>query len=166
LKPQEHEHLPRVVEAISEGVSLTTLEHSADCDALAVLRPRLPKPEQALAVLRAFQYHGRPYDFDFDFATDSELVCTEVVFKAYEPGAATRGLRLPLVEMLGRKVMPANEIIRQLDAQWGTAEQQFEVVVFLDGHELKGAVERGAAELRASWRRPKWHIVTQNLPKP
>lgn len=166
LKPQEHEHLPRVIEAISEGVSLTALEHSADCDALAVLRPRLPKTEQALAVLRAFQYHGRPYDFDFDFATDSELVCTEVVFKAYEPGAATRGLRLPLVEMLGRKVMPANEIIRQLDAQWGTAEQQFEFVVFLDGHESKGAVERGAAELRASWRRPKWHIVTQNLPKP
>jgi len=164
-RPQEHQYLPRVIEAISEGVSLTTLEHSADCDALAALRPRLAKPERALAILRAFHYHGRPYDFDFDFATDSELVCTELVFKAYEPSGALRGLNLPLVEMLGRKVMPANEVVRQLDEQWGTARQQFDLVAFLDGHERKGAVERGEAELRASWRRPKWHILTQDLPK-
>lgn len=164
LKPQEHGHLPRVIEAISEGVSLTTLEHSAACDSLAVLRPRLSKPERALAILRAFHYHGRPYDFDFDFATDSELVCTELVFKTYEPAAGNQGLSLPLVEMLGRKLMPANQIIRQLDEQWDTPGRQFDFVAFLDGHERKGAIERDVTALRSSWRRPKWHIVSQDLP--
>ncbi|MBM4050729.1 MAG: hypothetical protein FJ279_36995, partial [Planctomycetes bacterium] len=119
LKPQEHGHVPRVIEAISEGVVFTTIEHSADADSVAVLRPRLPKHEKAAAILRAFHYHGRPYDFDFDFRTDSSLVCTELVFKAYEPGKATRGLRFPLVLMLGRPVCPANEMARQFDAQFG-----------------------------------------------
>lgn len=164
LQPQEHGHVPRVVEAISEGVSMTTLEHSAACDSLAVLRPRLSKPERALAILRAFHYQGRPYDFDFDFATDSELVCSELVFKAYEPSAGMKGLNLPLIEMLGRKLMPANEVVRQFDAQWETPAQQFDLVTFLDGHESKGAVERDATAFRASCRRPKWHILTQDLP--
>ncbi len=70
---------------MSEGVIFTTLEHSADCDSLAALRPRLPRREKAQAILRAFHYAGRPYDFNFDFGTDAELVCTELIYKAYEP---------------------------------------------------------------------------------
>jgi hypothetical protein len=154
--------LPRVIEAMSEGVVLTTLEHSADCDSLAVLRPRLPKPEKARALLRAFHYTGRPYDFNFDFATDSELVCTELVYKAYEPAAGFRGLQFPLVEMLGRKVTPANELVKQFDARFATAEQQFDLVVFLDGQERrKAAVDASLDEFRKSWRRPKWHVMVQ-----
>ncbi len=159
---QEQGHIPRIIEAMSEGVSLTTLEHCADADSVAVLRPRLPATERALAVLRAFRYVGRPYDFDFDFATDSALVCTEVIYKAYEPSAGMRGLDLPLVDMLGRKVTPANEIARQFDAQSWTGEAQFEFVAFLDGHEASGAaIEASLEEFRRSWRRPKWHVLAQ-----
>jgi hypothetical protein len=159
---QEQGHFPRVIEAMSEGVSLTTLEHCADADSVAVLRPRLPATERAWAVLRAFQYVGRPYDFDFDFATDAALVCTEVIYKAYEPSTGMRGLDLPLVDMLGRKVTPANEIARQFDAQSGTSEAQFEFVAFLDGHEPSGrAADASREEFRRSWRRPKWHVLAQ-----
>jgi hypothetical protein len=162
LAPQEGGPRARVLEAISEGVSFTTLEHSAACDSLAVLRPRLSKREKAQALLRAFHFAGRPYDFNFDFATDAELVCTELVYKAYEPAADMRGLSLPLIEMLGRKVTPANEIVKQFDAQWGRPEQQFDLVLFLDGHERKGrAVEASLTEFRQSWRRPKWHVLAQ-----
>jgi hypothetical protein len=162
LKPQEEHHAVRVMEAISEGVSFTTLEHSADCDSLVVLRPKLAKTEKAQALVRAFHYAGRPYDFNFDFATDSELVCTELVYKAYEAAAGFRGLRFPLVEMLGRKVTPANEIARQFDAQCGTPEEQFELVIFLDGQERRTkAVEASLATFRESWRRPKWHVFVQ-----
>jgi len=160
--PQEHDHTVRVIEAMSEGVSLTTLEHALDCDSLAVLRPRLPKVEKAQAVVRAFHYVGRPYDFDFDFSTDAKLVCTEVVYKSYEPSAGFTGLKLPTVEMLGRQVTPANEIARQFDAQCGTSEQQFALVVFLDGQERrKNAVESSLAEFRRSCQRPKWHVLLQ-----
>jgi len=162
-QPQEQAHQVRLLEAISEGVSFTTLEHSASADALVVLRPRLSKKEKAVALVRAFHFSGRPYDFNFDFLTDASLVCTELIYKAYEPGEGIdKGLRLPLVDILGRKATPANEIARQFDETYATAQQQFDFVLFLDGHESSNkAVESSLAEFRASWRRPKWHILTQ-----
>ncbi|MEY2429027.1 MAG: hypothetical protein QOJ40_1912, partial [Verrucomicrobiota bacterium] len=160
--PQEEGHLVRIIEAIGEGVSFKSLEHSAACDALVVLRPRLSKAEKARALLRAFRYVGRPYDFNFDFSTDSELVCTELVYKAYEPASGFTGLTFPTVEMLGRKVTPANELVKQFDAQEGTGDQQFDLIIFLDGQERhKKAVEASLAELRQSWKRPKWHVFVQ-----
>lgn len=161
--PKEHDHAVRIIEAISEGVSLTTLEHTADCDSLAVLRPRLSKSERAQAIVRAFYYTGRPYDFNFDFATDAELVCTELVYKSYEPASGFTGLQFPLTEMLGRKLLPANEIARQFDEQEGTPAQQFDLVIFLDGQERKrSAVEASLADFRTSWQRPKWHVITRH----
>jgi hypothetical protein len=165
VKPQEDDHLPRVLEAISEGVSFTTLEHSAAADAVVVLRPRLPKEEKAEAIRRAFHYAGRPYDFNFDFRTDATLVCTELVFKSYEPSEGKRGLTFPMEKMLGRPVMPANLIARQFDEQHGTDAQQLDFVLFLDGHEGDGvAVESDLAAFRESWKRPKWHILKTAVP--
>lgn len=147
----------RVVEAISEGVSFTTLEHSAAADSLAILRPRATKREKAVAIARAFGYAGRPYDFNFDFHTDTALVCSEVIYKAYE-GAIT----LPLETTMRRLNTPPNEIVREFDATYGTTKQQFDFVLFLDGHErAKRAVPADVGEFRASWKRPKWHVVTR-----
>lgn len=166
LKPQPKNHHTRILEAMSEGVSFTALEHCADADSVVVLRPLLSKIEKATALLRAFHYAGRPYDFNFDFATDAELVCTELVFKAYEPSQQLRGLRLPLVEMLGRKLLPANEIARQFDSQYGSKDAQFQFVTFLDGYERgRKAVEASVEQFRQSWRRPKWHVLTQEIRK-
>ena len=167
LAPQEHGHLPRVIEAISEGVSFTTLEHSAACDSLAVLRPRLSKTEKALAILRAFDYHGRPYDFNFDFLTDASLVCSELIYKSYEksyqPAHTSQGLRLPVVDMMGRKLTPPNEIVRQFDENFATSDQQMDLVLFLDGKEALQRAEPASIDaFRNSWRRPKWHIFIQD----
>lgn len=162
ITPQEHDHIVRVLEAMSEGVSFTTLEHSASCDALAVLRPKLAKIEKAQAILRAFHYAGRPYDFNFDFSTDAEIVCTELIYKSYEPANGMTGLKLPTVEMLGRQVTPANEFVKQFDAQAADGKEQFELVEFLDGRErTKNAKQGSLAEFRESWKRPKWHVLTQ-----
>jgi permuted papain-like amidase YaeF/Yiix C92 family enzyme len=161
LAPQEHGHLPRVLEAISEGVVFTTLEHSAAADSLAVLRPRLPKVEKAQALVRGFRYMGRPYDFNFDFQTDSALVCTELIYKSYEPAPGLQGLRLRLDEIAGRTAIPANAIARQFDEDQGTAPQ-LDLVLFLDGQERRGiAIRADATEFRKSWRRPKWHVLVQ-----
>jgi hypothetical protein len=162
VAPQAHHQPVRIIEAISEGVSLTALTHALDVDSLVVLRPRLPKAEKAQALVRAFHYVGRPYDFNFDFSTDAELVCTELVYKSYEPAAGFTGLKLPTVEMLGRRVTPANEIARQFAQQHGTPAQQFDFVAFLDGQEKKQtAVEAPLETFLQSWKRPKWHVVTQ-----
>jgi len=162
VKPQEEGHVPRVLEAMSEGVVFTALEHSAACDSLAVLRPRLEPVEIAEALLRAFGYSGRPYDFDFNFLTDDALVCTELVYKAYEPGPGYRGIRFIVSTVLGRPVVPANEMARQFDLEYGTSTQQVDLLLFLDGYERAGrAAVASVDEFRRSVLRPKWHVVTQ-----
>ncbi len=161
LQPFEG-HTPRVLEAMSEGVVFTSLEHSAEADSVAVLRPRLSKKEKAVALVMAFHYMGRPYDFNFDFLTDSKLVCTELIYKAYEPSKQIRGLKFPLVEILGRKTTPANEIVKQFDAQYGTPQQQFDFVSFLDGVErARKAVSASVETFRRSWKRPKWYLLKE-----
>lgn len=162
LEPQEEGHVARVLEAISEGVVFTTLEHSAAADSMAALRPRLERAEKAQALLRAFKYMGRPYDFNFDFQTDSALVCTELVYKSYEPTPGFRGVRLEVEEIVGRTAIPANSIARQLDDEMRHGVPQLDMVLFLDGQEKLGkAVEADVDELRRSWRRPKWHVIKQ-----
>src|SRR5688572_28968289 len=124
---------------MSEGVVFTTLEHSAAADTLAVIRPRASKRDKAIAIARAFGYIGRPYDFNFDFHTDTSLVCSEVIYKAYEGSVS-----LPLVPMMNRINTPPNEIVREFDATYGTPRQQFDFVLFLDGHELQRAAVFGS----------------------
>jgi hypothetical protein len=153
----------RVLEAVSEGVSFNPIEHAADCDSLAVLRPRVTRAGRAAALLRAFEYAGRPYDYDFDFRTDSALVCTELVCKAYEARGEGR-LIFPIATVMGRPVLPANDIARAFDETFGTEAQQVDLVAFLDGTERGGmAREASVDEFRRSWKRPKWHVVSQAL---
>ena len=155
----------RILEAISEGVSFTSLEYTGASDSIGVIRPRLSKRDKAQAILRAFLYSGRPYDFNFDFLTDSTLVCSELIFKAYEPGGGMRGLRFPVSEVVGRKVSTPNGMVRQFAEQAGSDESQADFVLFLDGFEKeKRAVESTPEQFRASWKRPNWHILIQDAP--
>lgn len=165
LIPKEDRHQARILEAISEGVSFTSLEYTGSADSIGVIRPRLSKREKAQAIMRAFHYSGRPYDFNFDFQTDSSLVCSELVFKAFEPGGGMQGLRFTISEVLGRKVSTPNGMVRQFDEQAGDSTAQADFVLFLDGFEKeKRAVESTAEQFRASWQRPNWHILIQAAP--
>ncbi len=152
----------RILEAISEGVSFNAAEESIRADYVAAMRPKLTKLEKAKAIDRAFAYAGRPYDFDFDFYTDSALVCSELVFKAYEPRQGMAGLKLDLEKMVGRMTMGPNAIVRTFDQQLGSKDEQLGFAWFLDGTE-KGRDARfaDADAFRASWKRPKWDIVQQ-----
>ncbi|XXF79831.1 YiiX/YebB-like N1pC/P60 family cysteine hydrolase [Myxococcaceae bacterium GXIMD 01537] len=150
----------RIIESISEGVSFTGPEHGMHVDYLGALRPRLSKLEKARAIARAFGYQGRPYDFDFDFFSDSTLVCTELVYKSYAPAQDMKGLRIDLVDVAGRRTLPANELVRLFDAEYGREDRQFDFVAFLDGREgSRSAVEGSAEDFRASYRRLKWDIA-------
>lgn len=138
-----------VVEAVSEGVIFTSLEHSAgEADAVVVLRPRLPPEAIREAIARAFSHAGKPYDFEFDFFSSDKLVCTEVVHRAY-----AGQIEFPLVEILGRRTLPAIEIVRH----WSAApdEGPLEFIALLDGDEAAGVCHwSDAATLRASLERP------------
>jgi hypothetical protein len=163
--PYRDGQLPRVIEALSPGVSLTSLDYSATCDSLAILRPRLSIADRAAAVVRAMRYFGRPYDYAFDFGSDQSLVCTELIVKAYLPDSTKKGLKLPLERLMGNLVTPANAFVRQFDQSFGTEDQQMDLVFFLDGNEkVKRAAEADVQTFRKSWNRPKWYIWLQQAP--
>ena len=164
MKPQEEKHLPRILEAIAEGVSFTTLEHSASADSIVVLRPNLSQKNIAQAIIKAFHYSGRPYDYNFDFRTDSELVCSELIYKAYQKTDDSAGLSLPLSEVLGRPLISPNEIAKFFNEEFGKKEQQLSLIIFLDGFEKEHkAIESNVENFLVSWKRPKWHIWVQDL---
>jgi len=151
-----------VIEAMGPGVVFNSLERSAGADYVGVLRPRLPVSEIATAVDRAFGYLGRPYDFDFDFLTDAELVCSELVYKCYQPGSEGRGVPFQLSRAAGRQVLPPNDMAAQFDRWRGEPEPPLEFVAFLDGREKRGdCVRRDEEAFRASHRRPKWDFLQE-----
>jgi len=130
-----HEHV--IIEAVSEGVVFSSLEHSiGGADSAAVLRPRVREEERNEAIARAFSFAGRPYDFEFDFETTDMLVCTEVVFRTY--GGNSGPISFPLEEIMGRQTMPAINLVRKFDREYGTEDADFEFVAFIDGDEQTG----------------------------
>jgi hypothetical protein len=150
----------RVIESISEGVSFTATPHAFGVDYLAALRPRVAPLDKAKAIVRAFAYQGRPYDFDFDFFSDTSLVCTELVYKAYQPSSDQQGVKLPLVDVAGRRTLPANEIVKRFDEEFDSPARQLDFVLFLDASEKQEKTfAADAAALRASWRRMKWDVA-------
>ncbi|TAG26981.1 MAG: hypothetical protein EAZ36_07300 [Verrucomicrobia bacterium] len=121
-----------LIEAMSEGVVFTSVEHSiGGADGVVVLRPRVDETARREIIARAFDHTGKPYDFDFDFFSADKLVCTEVVYRA----VAGR-VNLPLVEVLGRRTLPALEIVRYALSPSG--EKELEFIALLDGDERKG----------------------------
>ncbi len=150
----------RVMESISEGVSFTAIEHAFGVDYLGVMRPRLAPVDKAKAIEHAFKYQGRPYDFDFDFFSDSAIVCSELVYKSYQPGQGQKGVSLELVDVAGRRTLPANQIVRRFDADLERGFPQMDFVLFLDGNEHSGKVALASeAAFRATWKRTKWDIA-------
>lgn len=149
----------RVIEAISEGVVFSVMDHVVG-DYVVALRPKLSKTAKAQAIVAAFDFLDRPYDFDFDFATDHALVCTELVWRAYRPATGKPGLDMPLVEMAGRPTLPANDIARLYVDEWGSEGAQLEFVYFIDAIEReRRAVVSSEEEFRTTPERTKWDLL-------
>ena len=155
-------HPSQVIEAVSEGVMFNTWAHAAG-DYLAALRPtHMGKVERARALTRAFEMFARPYDFDFDFATDHAVVCTELVWRAWRSDGEQPGLDLPLTRVAGRMTLPANDLVRFYDAHADDPVPPLEFVFFIDARErTHSVVISDEAALRGSWKRAKWDIVQE-----
>ena len=141
----ELEHDLAVLEAIGEGVIFTSLEHSVgEADAVAVLRPILSTEQRREALCRALSHRGKAYDFDFEFETTDTLVCTELIFRAYD------GI-LEIPEMgtiMGKKRLPAGDYVRMWADGRTARDQQLHLVRFLDFDETNGmAIESDAETL-------------------
>ena len=129
----EHGHTRRVIEAISEGVVMSSMEEATDADYICAFRPRVSEEAKKNAIIRAFSHVGKAYDFDFDFFTADKIVCTELIYRSYSDV-----IEFPLVKIMGRMTLPATEIIRSFSETRGTAAQSMDFIFFLDSNAKTG----------------------------
>ncbi len=67
-------------------------------------------PEQiARALAQAATHEGKLYDFDFDFFRADRLVCTEVVYRAYD---GIGDLHFELTRRTGRLTLSAEDLVK------------------------------------------------------
>ncbi len=145
---QGHERV--IIEAISEGVVFTSMEHSVgEADAAAFLRPNISDERIKEVIARAFSHAGKPYDFEFDFFSSDKLVCSEVVYRAFDGD-----ISLPLVDVMGRKTLPPIEIVRQCVRERTKPHAQFNFVAWLQSDERRGRVTFGGEE--AFYKTAEW----------
>jgi hypothetical protein len=100
---------PCVLEAMKDGVRIRSVNSALNSDSVVVIRPRLDPSQVARAIAHGLMHEGKPYDFDFDFCYSQRLVCTEVVYRAYE---GVGGIQFDLRRHLGRFALSAGDILR------------------------------------------------------
>ena len=160
IKGKENEPF-RVLESYDTGVSLTRFSWSTHTDSLASLRPKISRVVKEKAILTAFHFLGRPYEFGFE--TDSALVCSELVAKSYESSSELNGLTFPSASVMGRAVIAPNLLAQSFDESFGQKNAQFDFVLFYDANEYEQESQKASIdEFRESWKRPKWHILLNN----
>jgi uncharacterized protein YycO len=122
------------------GVRIRSINSPFSSDSAVVLRPRLETAQIAEAIARALSHEGKAYDFDFDFSTSHRLVCTEVIYRAYE-GVAN--IRFDLQRHVSRFALSTSDLL-----QMALAGLHFEVVaVYATRHSPQIEIGLAAAEI-------------------
>ncbi|MEO8493752.1 MAG: YiiX/YebB-like N1pC/P60 family cysteine hydrolase [Planctomycetota bacterium] len=106
-----------VLESMRDGVNLRTLDSPFGSDSIVVLRPAISRQDLGRALARGLSHEGKAYDFDFDFRRADRLVCTEVVYRAYD---GIGSINIPLVQRAGRPTLSGSDLI-----QMGISETNF-----------------------------------------
>lgn len=146
-----------VIESKANGVELYSLEESAYADYIGVLRPRLEKIDKMKSLLRAFENFGKPYDFDFDFETRDELVCSELIYDSYLENSEKNGLHLDLSLINGRKIFTPTNFVIKYSNEYNNQSRELDFVYFLDGNEnLQQAYVKNESEFINSLTRSKF----------
>jgi len=97
-----------VLEADKQGVLFRRLRDTLAVDCVAVLRPCCGEADIRQAIARACAHEGKGYNFDFDFFRGDRLVCTEVIYRAYD---GLGDMRFELTERAGRPALAAEDIL-------------------------------------------------------
>ena len=97
----------QIIEALRNGVQLSTLEHFMNVDDIAILRPIFDEENEdelvEEALLMAFRQLGKKYDFNFDVNTTDKIVCSELAYISFP------SMDWPTEETLGRhSISPDN----------------------------------------------------------
>ncbi|MDD4975543.1 MAG: YiiX/YebB-like N1pC/P60 family cysteine hydrolase [Bacteriovorax sp.] len=100
-----------IVEALRPGVQINTFDHFLNIDDFLVLRDKnLSDDQRREFILRSLAQIGKEYDFNFDVETDSQIVCSEIVYVVFHD------INWPTKKALGRyTISPDNVANKALD---------------------------------------------------
>jgi len=103
----------RTLEAQKDGVLFRPLSETLNVDELIIIRPNLSPTELAIGLTRVCQHEGKGYNFDFDFFSSNKLVCTEVIYRAFDGlrDDEERAIKFKLIERAGRLSLSAEDIL-------------------------------------------------------
>jgi hypothetical protein len=139
----------RVLEARKDGVLFRALEDTLAVDATVVIRPRMAAAQIAEAISRAATHEGKLYNFDFDFFRADRLVCTEVVYRAYD---GVGPMQFQLTPRAGRPTLTAEDLL-----DMALDDRGFEPVAVFGTPDCRGGLATGseaAPLIAASYRNP------------
>lgn len=97
-----------VFEALKDGVRFRPITQTLAVDNFVVLRPTLSASEIRAGIERVVVHEGKLYNYDFDFFGSEKLVCSEVVYRAYD---GLGDLSFPLIERAGRHTLSPEDIV-------------------------------------------------------
>jgi hypothetical protein len=139
-----------IVQAVSSGVSLATVELAFARDSLVAFRPHLSKKDKALAIAQAFSHIGKPYDYNFDGRSIDRMVCTELIYYSYLPSLelGKAGLVWEPGMAGGAPVLYAQDLVTAFFQNLDEGRPQMEMVLFLWGGFGAKAQKMGLEDLR------------------
>ena len=122
-----------ILEAKKDGVLFRPLTETLAVDEFVILRPQLNDESLVIALSRVCQHEGKGYNFDFDFFRSDQLVCTEVIYRAFDGSTiddddfdnrdgSIDGLEIiefKLIERAGRFSLSAEDILDMATNQKG-----------------------------------------------
>ena len=130
--PDASGHLLAVITARGEGVVFSSLERViGSADSIAVLRPKLTPNQKLEVISRTFAQVGKAYDFEFAFAHDDKLMCSELVARVLNGF-----VDFPLDMLDGQPLFTGDGLVRF----WASGEggPLLEFVAYVHGDEATG----------------------------
>ena len=109
-----------VLEAKKDGVLFRPLTETLEVDEFIILRPNLSVDSLNAGLSRVCLHEGKGYNFDFDFFRSDQLVCTEVIYRAFD---GLDDIAFKLIERAGRFSLSAEDIL-----DMAMSEKGFKVV--------------------------------------
>jgi len=97
-----------ILEALKDGVRFRPITETLAVDNFVVLRTNLDASQIKAGIERVVRHEGKLYNFDFDFFSSERLVCSEVVYRAFD---GIGELSFPLTERAGRHTLSPEDLI-------------------------------------------------------
>jgi len=115
LVSRYHEQIKKdelVAESLRTGTTLSPLSHFLNIDDLGVLRSRQPLSDELMreTIILSLRQIGKEYDFNFDVETTDKIVCSQLVYLAYDR------IEWPTESVVGRyTISPDNIAVKALN---------------------------------------------------